>query len=473
MRRAGYLALCIIIAAVVGWKLHTAGAGREVSAATIPTTKISRGSLVVTLPANGVLESAEELPVRSEIAGALVELCEGNRPVQVGDPVYRLDTKDLLEQRDTLLQDLSDAQEELSGTQADNEVRIAQAQSEADAAQEALKLAQAQAQAECEKLAAQVRFAEGELARAERELARYQRLAKLNYIPGTRLREAEKAYSRSQFDLEQMRVQEQDTQKRTAEQVRDQQTAYELTQHALVTARADAQSHLEDVGIRVAEAQRKLDEVDRKIQQCTVLAPAAGMVVIETNNSNWPERRPYRLGDQVQVGAAPVQLYDIKRMRVRCQIGEMDISRVHQGQEAYVYSADLGKQRFRGKVTLVEELAQEANVWQGGTPGKKVFTAILSLLETDPAHLRPGMTVDLEIVLDSRHEAILAPIQAVFREQGETVVFAARGTAFARVPVELGARSDLLIEVKGKVSAGDRVALERPPDEVLQSAEVR
>jgi len=465
MKKTAYLALLLVVV-VGGWRLHAISVGRAASEVRVPTAEVTRGSLVVTLPVTGTLESAEETPVRAEIAGVLIEICQDNVEVKAGDFAFQLDTKDLGDQREELVRGLADAEEGLSSTQAEGETAIAQAESDATAARESLKLAQEKAQAENEKMAAQVKYAEGETARAERELARAQRLAKLNYIAGTKLREAEKSFRRQQFALEQQRAEQADTEKRTAEDVEDQETALALAEHALETAQADARSETEDARIRVAEATRKLAEVDKKIGQCTVTAPVAGLAVIETNSRNWPERRPYRLGDRVEAGASPVRIYNTSKMQVRCQIGEMDISRVHTGQEAFVSTPGQDGKRYQGRVALVEELAQEANVWQGGTPGKKVFGLLVTLAQADPVRLRPGMTVDLEIVLDSVREATLMPIRAVFTANGQPFVYRVLGEGFERVPVTIGTRNDLLVEVRSGLRAADRVALESPPSAV-------
>jgi HlyD family secretion protein/macrolide-specific efflux system membrane fusion protein len=475
MRRGGYLIAVVValgVAAGVVWRVRAVDAKAAAARITVPTAAITEGPLVVTLPANGVLESAQEIPVCSEIAGNLIEICPDNTPVTPGDVVFRLDTKELVDQEDQLARGLTDAQEALITAKSDGEVRVTQATADADAAREALKLAQEKAQAERDKIAAQVKFAEGETARAERELARAQRLAKLNYIPGTKLRDAEKAYRAQQFALEQQKAMQADTDKRTAEQVQNQQSALDLALHTLETAKADAQENLEDARIKVAEAKRKLVEIEKKIRQCTVVAPAAGLAVIETNTENWPERRPYRLGDQVGARAAPVKIYDFKRMQVRCQIGEMDVTRVKAAQEVFVSAPSLAGRRYRGKIAMVEELAHESNVWQGGAPGKKVFGVLVTLGETEPAQLRPGMTVDLEIVLGNVPKAMTAPIRAVFKENGRPVVYRARDDAFERVPVTTGTRNDLRVELRGGgLRAGDRVALERPPLAALRRME--
>ena len=461
MRQVLYLAP-IAAVVILGGRFLVIGSRQDASRARVPTAEVERGSLVVTLPVTGVLESAEETPVRSEIAGALVQICDDNLEVSPGDFVYQLDTKDLVDRRTELEQGLTDAQEALNTTEADGQTAVTQAESDALAAEESLKLAEERAQAERAKIDAQVKFTEGQTARARREFERSQRLAELNYIAGTKLRQAEKTYRAEEFALEQMRVQQADTAERTAEQVLDEQSAYNLALHELETAKANAEADLEDARIRAADAQRRLDDVDEKIAQCTVTSPAAGMAVIETNTENWPERRPYRLGDRVGAGVAPVTVYDFTRMQVRCQIGEMDISRVHQGQEALVSSSSQVGKRYRGKVAVVEELAQESNVWEGGTPGKKVFGILVTLDETDLVNLRPGMTVDLEIVLDSVREATMVPIRAVYKQDDRSVVYRAERAGFEAVPVTVGRRNDLMIEVIGELKAGDSVALERP-----------
>jgi len=472
MRKPVSLALVLVVVAIGGWRLRVLSA-RTASKVRVHTAEVTRGSLVVTLPVGGSLESAQETPARAEIAGVLIEICQDNTPVKPGDFMFQLDTKDFAKQRDELERALTDAEDSLNNTQADGETRIAQAESDQATAEESFRLAQEQARAQNEKMAAQVKYAEGETARAQRELTRSQRLAKLNYIAGTKLRDAEKMYRQQEFSLSEQRAQQADTEKHTAEDVQDQESALALAQHALETARADVRAEGEDDQTHVAEAQRKLADIDKKIAQCTVTAPAAGLAVIETNDDNWPERRPYRLGDQIESGGSPVKIYDTSKMQVRCQVGEMDITRVHQGQEAFVTTTTLEDRRYRAKVALVEELAQESNVWQGGTPGKKVFGVLVTLSETDPARLRPGMTVDLEIVLGSVREATMAPIRAVFTEGGKPFVYRARGESFERVSVTTGDRNDLMVELRSGVRVGDRVALERPPALPVQTAEVK
>jgi len=473
MRRGLLLAVIVLVIALGGWRWRAAGRASS-APVRVPTARVTEGLLVVTLPVSGSLESAQEIAVRAEIDGTLVDIGPDNTAVKPGDFAFQLDTKDLVKQREDLAAALADAEEALSNQEATGETQLAQAAADAEGAQESLRLAQEKAQADVEQAKAQVKFVEGQAARAERELSRAQRLAKLNYIAGTRLRDAEKSYRQQQFALEQQRAQLADTEKRAEEQVKAQQTALTLAQNALETSTADNESHLEDSRLGVAGAQRRLDQVEKKIKQCTATAPTAGMMVVQVNDSNWPERRPYRLGDAVSSGGSPVKVFDPNKMQVRCNIGEMDILRVHQGQRAWVTTPSRADKRYRGRVALVEELAQTSDVWSGGSPGKKVFGVLVTMEEADPVNLRPGMTVDLEIELDSVRQAVVVPIRALFAEGKQRYVYRATGaTGFTRVPVTAGTRNDLLVEVRGGVRVGDEVALERPPASPAPRGEVK
>jgi len=458
--------LALLVAAALaagGWWVRARTTARATVRQVVPTAAIKRGALTITLPVSGFLQSAEETRVISEIGGTLLYIQDNNEPVQPGDLVFQIDTKELVDQRDDLMQKLVDARAELDKAQADAQVQTSQAQSEVDRAQEALGLAEDKAQAERDKVAAEVRFAESEVARAHSELARAQRLAKLNYIPGTKLREAEANYRKQEFELERKRADEVNADKRTGEEVQQARTALGLAQQNLEATATSARLRLDDARVTVEQTERRLDEAQDKIDQCTVLAPTAGLAVVQTNRENWSERRPYRAGDRVSPGREPIMIFNLQKMQVRCQIGEMDISRVRAGQEAFVPSPSEPAKRYRAKVISVEEMARESNVWEGGTPGKKVFGVLVGLEQSDPAHLRPGMTVDLEIVLRELQHVMMAPIRAVFARGASKVVYRQRGEQFEALAVETGARSDLAVEVSGGLKDGDRVALAVPP----------
>ena len=495
MKRTLWLLPVVAALGTGGWWLRGRAAGRSEIKVQVPTARVEQQRLTVTLPVNGALASTEETPVRFEPSGRfsdrrkIVELCDNNGTVKPGDLVFALDTKDLIDQRDQLAKDATNAREALNKAQADAQVELSAQQSDVDAAQEALGLARDQAKAERDSADAQVKFTEGELARLDRELQRDRRLAELHYIPGTELQGTEKRNRDKKFELDKWRLAREDTEKKSAEAIQEKQSALELAQHQFDAAKARNQDTIESARIRLKDTEQRLAEADQQIAECRVVAPKAGVAVI---GMRWggDERRPWRVGDEIWPRSAPVSIYNMAQMEVRCQVGEMDISRVRKGQKAFVLSPTRSGKRYLGRITSVDETVHDAG-FMTGTAGKKVFGAFIGLDQTDPTTLRPGMTVDVEIVLDDLQNVVAVPIRAVFRQQGKPFVYRQRGESlrpdsvgagmaarraqprFERVPVTLGTRGDLLVAVRGRLRRGDRVALSPPPVAQMLLAEAR
>jgi len=466
MRRGRVVVLLLALgAAGAAWRLRPQ-LNAQPAQVRVPTAAVRQELLAVTLPVSGSLESAVQVPVLPQVTGKLAQICQDSIKVKPGDFIAQIDTKDFIKSRDELVTKLKDAQEEMHKAQASGQVEISQAQSAVARAQEALELARQKAQAQREKIAAQVAFARGELARRDRELQRDKRLADLHYIPGTRLQATQKAYDQQQFQLERQLREQQDTEQAAAEQIASAEAELKLAEHDLTSTKAKLDAGLLDQQLKIRGVERSLAEANQKIADCTLAAPAAGMVFVEINHSDWMDHRPWRVGDEVDPGDRVASLYDSNRMQVRCEVGEMDVARVKGGQQALVWSPSQPGRRYQARVHAVEELATEVH-WRRGTPGKKAFAALIKLAEGDPVHLRPGMTVDLEIVLQERKQALLVPLRAVFREGRQAVVYRQQGEGFIRVPVKLGVRNDLMAQITEGLRRGDRVALLQPPAVLL------
>lgn len=99
-----YLGLVVVVAiisvAILWGKINVR---RNSKSENIPTAKVEKGELTVSLAINGILESTDQTPVRSDIRGVLISVCKNNSAVEVGDFVFELDTKELELQRDKLI----------------------------------------------------------------------------------------------------------------------------------------------------------------------------------------------------------------------------------------------------------------------------------------------------------------------------------------------------------------------------------
>jgi HlyD family secretion protein len=98
-------------------------------------------------------------------------------------------------------------------------------------------------------------------------------------------------------------------------------------------------------------------------------------------------------GEWAAAGAPLVELLDLTRWRVETRnVGELNIGRVQVGQEVVARVNAFGDETLPGRVLTISPVAV---VQQGDT----TYTLLIELEPTE-LNLRPGMTVQVEIVLE-------------------------------------------------------------------------
>jgi HlyD family secretion protein len=183
------------------------------------------------------------------------------------------------------------------------------------------------------------------------------------------------------------------------------QAKYEsaVQQHSLV----DDQAREEDRSLAAADlqlAKGQLDEAQARYQKTFIRSPIDGTVL----------RKHHRSGESVSNSSTvpdPVlTIGDRKTLRVRVDVDETDVSKVHIGQKAYVTADAFGQQKFWGRVVRVGEQLGPKNV-RTDEPTEKVDTKILeTLVELDPgASLPDGLRVDAFIVSGAHELAEAQP----------------------------------------------------------------
>ncbi|MGA8865397.1 MAG: efflux RND transporter periplasmic adaptor subunit [Candidatus Sulfotelmatobacter sp.] len=165
-----------------------------------------------------------------------------------------------------------------------------------------------------------------------------------------------------------------------------------VEQHSLI----DDHAREEDRSIAQADlqlAQAQLEEAQARYEKTFIRSPIDGAVL----------RKHHRSGESVSNSSTvpdPIlTIGDRKRLRVRVDVDETDVSKVRVGQKAYVTADAFGKQKFWGRVVRVGQQLGPKNVFTD-KPTEKVDTKILeTLVELQPGTQLPdGLRVDAFIV---------------------------------------------------------------------------
>lgn len=162
-----------------------------------------------------------------------------------------------------------------------------------------------------------------------------------------------------------------------------------------------------------------------------VLSPMDGIVL----------HRHVELGEVVAVSQNVLRIGDLGHLWIEARVDEADIGRVREGGPAAVRLYAFPGRTYRGKV---------ARILPDADRERKSFEVDLDLAEPI-AGLRPGMTAEVNIIVQERRGVLLAPADVV-RDRHVWVVHDGR---LQRRDVEVGVRDQARVELVRGVSEGE------------------
>lgn len=215
----------------------------------------------------------------------------------------------------------------------------------------------------------------------------------------------------------------------------------------LDAARRGAEADVAVARIELEKARREVATAEDAIASLTVSAPAPG--VLQVADHPW-EGRKLQVGDMVWVGLPVLRIPDLGVMQVDAVLFDVDDGTIAPGARALCTADTYPDEVFPGTVTAITPMAQEL---RRGTQ-RRAFRATVALERTDPARLRPGMSVKVEVEAERRDGVLLAPRSCIAIADGAAAVVLADGT---RADVRLGPCSARECVVEGGVAAGTRL----------------
>ena len=213
---------------------------------------------------------------------------------------------------------------------------------------------------------------------------------------------------------------------------------------------------LQRAGVREAEA--KVATMRQTLEGLTLRAPTSGYVQLAENTNGlsvlfYGMTVPtFRLGDTARPGQIVAQIPDMSAWEVSTQISETDRAFLAVGQPAVVYPKAMPGREFTGRIGLL-----------GGSTGSawnRTFNCRVVLDHADEA-LRPGLSVDVVIRVETLPKALWVPSQAVFEREGRWFVYREAPEGFLAHPVAIVRRTESQAVITG-VDEGTTIALADP-----------
>jgi RND family efflux transporter MFP subunit len=185
-----------------------------------------------------------------------------------------------------------------------------------------------------------------------------------------------------------------------------------------------------------------------KLANYTITAPMDGIVL----------RRDGEVGEIAEAGQVLFRVGVPKPLQVVAEVNEEDIPRVDIGQLVLLRTDAFPNRRIEGKVREITPM---------GDAVAKTYRIRVALPDDTP--LKPGMSVEANVIAREKPGALLVPADAV---QG-SAVFVLDGARVRKRTVEVGIRGTRNVEILSGIDAGDRVVSPVPPGELADGQRVR
>jgi uncharacterized membrane protein YgcG len=308
------------------------------------------------------------------------------------------------------------------------------------------------------------------------------RLAKNRLDGQVRLFEKE-FITKNELELEQVNVQKREIQKesalidkmlyiqytfpKTAEQLL---SDFEESLMNLSRTRKEAGAKISQEDARLKSAEQKFNienwktnDLEDQISKCVIRAETLGLVVYGSSTDSNPFRRsssePIQEGTTLRQRQLILTIPDMTRMSVKVDIHEASVKQVAIGQTATFHFDSFPDNELTGSVHKVAVLADSANAFMN--PDLKVYPTVVSI---DGVHewLRPGMSAEVEILIDTVEDAVFIPIQAVSYSGNSQVCYVMKNGTRERREVVTGSFTEEFIQIKEGLSEAEEVLLLAP-----------
>ena len=266
------------------------------------------------------------------------------------------------------------------------------------------------------------------------------------------LENQENQVKRATFLLEQGLIpasQHEEAERQYRSQLLDREAAREDLE--AVSARGGREA-LDKAKLELSAAEEEMQELARNLERAHVHAPLSGIVLARSGSAGLVE------GRSVGKGEALLTIGDFSRMAAKAKVDEIDVVRIALGQPVSVTGNAFAGLRLQGTVTHV---ASQPDPRSGGTPQFDVVVTLDPLDARQKEQIRAGMSSRLQIVVYSREDALMVPLEAVDDRGGSywmSVIDPSTREVTER-EVEIGPTTQDSIEVLAGLAPGDEIVV--------------
>lgn len=196
-------------------------------------------------------------------------------------------------------------------------------------------------------------------------------------------------------------------------------------------------------------AEAAVQQLTSAIEHMTITAPRDGTVVHETD---WRGQKN-KVGDSVWRMATVLQVVSLDTMEGIGEVDEVDSSHIAPGQSVALHLDAQPDVVLHGTIASVSTTVRR----QSPDNPLKVAELHITLLPNDKLRLRPGMRFRGRILTQRVPDAIVVPLDAIVPTPEGPMARVRRGSDVELVPVEVGRRSNDMVEITSGLEVGEQL----------------
>lgn len=226
------------------------------------------------------------------------------------------------------------------------------------------------------------------------------------------------------------------------------QREYDVARASLESAMAGREQlkakgeEIKAVEATVREAQLSLSIAKLNYDYSFIKSPISGVII----------SRPVKMGETVSRGSLVAAAVSTESLYIESFIDEADVAKVKEGQEVHISMDAYPGKIFKGEVYMISPVVL------GGKQETRTFEARTRFKE-DGVVIKPGMSADTEIVVDSVKDTLIIPSQAVIEKGGKKFVYIKKGLKARLASVKTGLFNWAFTEIISGIKEGDEVVI--------------
>ncbi|HEY3985982.1 efflux RND transporter periplasmic adaptor subunit [Cedecea sp.] len=238
---------------------------------------------------------------------------------------------------------------------------------------------------------------------------------------------------------------------------------YETAEATLATNRAELLS----LNAKLVQAQIEVDKKKVDLGYTRVLAPMDGIVIAVVTQQG-------QTVNSSQSAPTIIKLARLDVMTIKAQISEADITRISAGQKAWFTIFSDPDRRYDATLRTVElapesvmkddSLASSSSASGSGTSNASVYYNALLDVPNPENRLRIAMTAQVSLLAGEAKNALLVPIQAVHKVEGnkQQVQVLTGDNKLETREVKTGITNSVDIQILDGLKPGEKVVLSQP-----------